>query len=150
MHDGAFSSVQVNGFSSLPFPVQGLIRHGCPISMPLLTSSSIPLFIMLYQNLRGIRCSNEKYSICVVAYEEDLTLVLTHERDINVALKLFVDLWVVKGNSTRFTEIQSSYFRIVGHLDKWYGLSTCQDITNIGFRFAQTVNQSCTMLWTVS
>lgn len=39
---------------------------------------------------------------------------------------------------------------IVGPLDLWYRHSTYQDITNIGVRFTQTVNQSSKLSCTVT
>ena len=82
MYTDASSVVQVNGHLSAPFPIQCSVRQGCPLSMTLFTLCINPLIYRLEKQLRGIRVNWRQGKTSVVAYADDVTVLVTAPEEI--------------------------------------------------------------------
>ena len=76
MYTDASSVVQVNGHLPAPFPIQ------CSLSMTLCALCISPLIYILEQQLRGIRVNWSQRKTAVVAYADDVTILVTAPEEI--------------------------------------------------------------------
>jgi hypothetical protein len=77
LYEGATASVQINGHISSPIPIKCSIRQGCPLSMQLYDLCLNPLLCMLDEKLNGIRLRHRSKKTTVVAYADDVTILVT-------------------------------------------------------------------------
>jgi hypothetical protein len=82
MYTKAVSVVQINGHMSGPLPVGCSIRIGCPLSMALFALCINPLIQCLEENLQGVRFNRGPRKVAVVAYSDDITILVTASEDI--------------------------------------------------------------------
>ena len=80
LYRNATSEVQINGFRSNCFPINCSIRQGCPLSMMLYALCINPLLHKLEEALNGVRIRRRSPTTAVVAYADDVTVLLT-DRD---------------------------------------------------------------------
>jgi hypothetical protein len=83
MYSEATSSIQVNGHMSSPFPIKSSIRQGCPLSMLLYTLCLNPLLYMIDEALTENRPMTRGHEIKVIAYADDVTVVLHSMEDLD-------------------------------------------------------------------
>jgi hypothetical protein len=84
IYETATSSVQINGHVSGLIPPKCSIRQGCPLSMLLFTLCLDPLLRKLDENLNDHRTARSTRRSAVVAYADDITVILRSQRDIRV------------------------------------------------------------------
>jgi hypothetical protein len=82
IYNNATSSVQVNGYRSRPFTIKSSIRQGCPLSMLLFIMCLNPLLRTLEASLQGMRIGRHHTRTAVVAYTDDVTILMTDPSDI--------------------------------------------------------------------
>ena len=87
MYEKATSMVQVNEQMSAQFPIQCSFRQGCPLSITLFTLCLNPLIYRLQQQLRSIRVNRRQRKTAVVAYADDVTVLLTAPEEITVIVE---------------------------------------------------------------
>jgi hypothetical protein len=82
MYTKAVSVVQINGHMSGPLPIGCSIRQGCPLSMTLFALCMNSLIQCLEENLQGVRFNRGQQKVTVVAYADDITILVTASEDI--------------------------------------------------------------------
>jgi hypothetical protein len=82
MYEDATSAVQVKGHLSAPIPIQCGVRQGCPLSMILFALCLDPLLRYLVGRLRGLRVHRSQTNSTVVAYADDVSILLTSPEDV--------------------------------------------------------------------
>ena len=131
IYDQAFSSVQINGYVTGPFPIRCSVRQGCPMSMLLFALVLNPMLCLLEQNLTGIRSRHCTTQTAVVAYADDVTIFVTAPEDIQVIRDL---LRKGKWCLLEHPKIQSLGGRLVGYTDKSNGHPTLSGNNHNGFQ----------------
>jgi hypothetical protein len=84
MNEGATASLQINGHISSPIPIHCSIRQGCPLSMHLYALCLNPLLHMIEKELRGISIDPRKPRTAIMAYADDVTIMLTSQEEIKI------------------------------------------------------------------
>jgi hypothetical protein len=83
MYTYATSVVHINGHISGPIPIQSSIRQGCPLNMTLFALCLNPLLHRLDQTLKGLSIHQRQRQSAVIAYADDITLLITIPEDID-------------------------------------------------------------------
>ena len=147
MYTDASSVVQVNGHLSAPFPIQCSVRQGCPLSTTLFTLSINPLIYILEQKLRSVRVNWRQQKTAVVAYVDDITILVTAPEEITAieeTLQCYEEATGAKLN------IAKSHAMAVG---SWDTTSTVMNIPYstevkvLGIQIANTTVQSAVSSW---
>ena len=81
LYDGAYASVQINGMLTEHIPIQCAVRQGCPLSMVLYALCLHPLLCTLENKLTGIHIRGTERCSTVVAYADDVTVLVTKPED---------------------------------------------------------------------
>jgi hypothetical protein len=84
MYEGETAPVQINGHISSPIPILCSIRKGRPLIMHLYALCLNPLLHMIDKKLRGIRIDPRKPKTAIIAYADDVTIMLTSKDEIKV------------------------------------------------------------------
>jgi len=147
MYTNASSVVQINGNLSAPFPIQCSVRQGCPLSMTLFTLCINPLIYLLEQELQGIRVNWRQRKTAVVAYADDVTILVTTPEEIaaiDAMLRRYEEATGAKLN------IVKSHAMAVG---TWDTKSTVMNIPYttevkiLGIQIANKTEQSAVSSW---
>jgi hypothetical protein len=77
LYVNAKSRVQVNGKRSGPIDVRCSVRQGCPLILILFILVLNPLLVRLDRNLVGVRINQTQQKTSVIAYADDVTIILT-------------------------------------------------------------------------
>ena len=80
MYGKATSSVFISGYRTGNFPINCSVWQGCPLSMQLFAICMDPLLHALESTLMGIRVDRNSHKSAVIAYADDVTLLLTFWR----------------------------------------------------------------------
>jgi hypothetical protein len=81
MYTKAVSVVQINCHMSGPLPNGCSIRLGCQLIMALFALCINPLIQCLEENLQGVRFNRGQRKVAVVAYADDITILVTAPED---------------------------------------------------------------------
>ena len=81
LYDGSYASVQITGILTGHIPIQCLVRKGCPLRMVLDALRLHPLLCTLEIKLTGIHIRSTERSSPVVAYADDVTVLVTRPED---------------------------------------------------------------------
>jgi hypothetical protein len=82
MYGNATSAVHVNGCRSGNFTIKCSVRQGCPLSTQLFALCIDPLLCAIDETLKGIRIGRGDNRTAVIAYADDITLLLTSPDDV--------------------------------------------------------------------
>jgi hypothetical protein len=77
MYGNATSAVHVNVCRSGKFTIKCSVRQGCPVSMQVFPLCIDPLQCAIDGKLKGIRIGRGDNRTAVIAYADDITLLLT-------------------------------------------------------------------------
>jgi hypothetical protein len=147
MYDQAFSTIQINGHLAGPFPVRCSVRQDCPMSMLLFALILNPLLGLLERNLTGIRIGHRTQKTAVVAYADDVTIVVTAPQDINIIRDL---LLTYERATCSCLNIRISKAMAVGSWDtslNMFDIPYYPEITTLGLSFMSTVARSGSLTW---
>jgi len=81
LYDGATASIQINGTLKGHIPIHCAVRQGCPLSMVLYALCLQPLLQTLEDRIPGIYFSGTARSSPVLAYADDITVLVTRPED---------------------------------------------------------------------
>jgi len=84
MYANATSVVQINGHISGLIPIRSSVRQGWPLSTTLFPLCLNPLLHRLDQQHNGFRIQQRQHKTAVVAYADDVTILVTAPEDISV------------------------------------------------------------------
>ena len=82
MYKSATPSVFINGYRTRKFPINCSVRQECPLSMQRFATSLDFLFRVLECPLVGISIGRNSLKSAVIAYADDVTLLLTSPSEI--------------------------------------------------------------------
>jgi hypothetical protein len=82
LYNDATTSVQINGHVSGSFPILSSVRQGYTLSMQLYAICRNPLLHMIDRNLKGIRLDPKKPKTSIVAYADDVTILITDPSEV--------------------------------------------------------------------
>jgi hypothetical protein len=82
MYTKAVSVGYINGLMYDPLPIGCSIRQGCPLYMALFALCINPLIQCLEEHLQGVRFNRGQRKVAVVAYADDITILVTASEDI--------------------------------------------------------------------
>jgi hypothetical protein len=148
MYTNATSMVHINGHISGPIPVQSSIRQGCPLSMALFALCLNPLLYQLDQTLNGFRIHQRQWQSAVIAYADDVTLLITTPEDID-AVKDAVQCY--KKATGTILNIRKSQALAVGVWDTTIPVMDIphnDEITVIRFKVQKSVARAASSSWT--
>lgn len=97
LYTGATSCVKCNGYPTDYVPLERSIRQGCPLSAQLFTLVAEPLGLAIGadKGIRGVRLvdfDTEDSVAKVYQYADDMTMILSEQRDVGRAMGL-LDLY---------------------------------------------------------
>jgi hypothetical protein len=145
----AISSVQVNGHISLPIAIRSGIRQGCPLSMLLFTICMNPFLCMLDTMLHENKPTAERGKPNVVAYPDDVTIILHSPTDIP---KVREALHCYETAIGARLDIRKSKMMGLGTWDESIdilGIPNCNELRILGIQMTKTTNQSAKKSWAV-
>lgn len=133
------SRILINGHLSSPFPIQRSVRQGCPLSMLLFVLYLHPLL----QRLERV-CGED----LVVAYADDVTVIVSSTQKINDIKHLFLQFEQAAGAKLNLQKTKSVD---VGFSDgnplsvPW--LQTSNTVKVLGVIFANSIRQMINLNW---
>ena len=148
MYDNATSSIQINGHISTPIQIQCGVRQGCPLSMTLFALYIKPILHHLDQRLQGISARGRQNKTTVVAYADDVSVLITSEDEVKIirdALRCYAKATGAKLN------IEKSGVLAVGNWDtscNVMGIPYKEEITILGIKLNNTIKQTAITSWT--
>jgi hypothetical protein len=87
LYNGATASIQINGTTTGRIPIRCAVRQGCPLSMALYALCLHPLLRTLEKTLNGIHIGGTKRISPILAYADDITVLVTQPRDFDTIAK---------------------------------------------------------------
>jgi hypothetical protein len=147
MYTKAVSVVQINGHMSDPLPIGCSIRQGCPLSTALFALCINPLIQCLEENLQGVRFNRGQRKVAVVAYADDITILITASEDIE-RLKEIVQCY--EGATGARLNVRKSQALAVGTSDltrSVMGIPYSEVVTILGFQMASETKISRRINW---
>ena len=87
LYDGATASLQINRMLTVRIPIQRAVRQGCPFRMVLYALCLHPLLRILEDRLHGIHIGGITRISPVLAYVDDVTLLVTQPEDFDTILQ---------------------------------------------------------------
>jgi len=144
LYENATVSVQINGALAGPIPIQSAVRQGCPLSIILYALCLHPILRTLEDNLPGIRLGRSTRSPPVVAYVDDVTVLVTQPGDFTIiheAVRCYD-----KATGAKFNSQKSKVLPIVG--GKWsqpateLGIESHDQVRILGIQYGTTIAKS--------
>lgn len=86
LYDGSLASVQINGTLKGHIPIHCAVRQGCPLSIVMYALCLHPLLRTLENSLPGIHIRGTARSSAVVAYADDVTVLVIQSDDFDTIL----------------------------------------------------------------
>jgi hypothetical protein len=148
MYTNATSVVHINGHISKPIPIQSSIRQGCPLSVTLFALCLNPLLHRLDQTLKGLSIHQRQQPSAVIAYADDITLLLTTPEDID-AVKDAIQCY---GKATgAILNIRKPQALAVGAWDTTIPMMDIpynDELTVLGFKMRKSIARAASASWT--
>ena len=148
LYNTATSSVQINGHISSPFPIRCSIRQGCPLSMLLFTLCLDPFLRLLDEVLNDTTKRRRKRRTAVIAYADDVTIILTDPNDIpkvQDAICLYTDASGAELNVLKSAALPLGAWN-TGHMI--FGVPYRDNIKILGINMTRNLNRSARICWT--
>jgi len=148
MYTNATSVVHINGHISGPITMQSSIRQGCPFSMALFAFCLNPLLYRLDQTLNGLRIHQRQRQSAVIAYADDITLLITTPENID-AVKDAIQCY--EKATGAILNIRKSQALAVGAWDTTIPVMDIphnDEITVLGFKMQKSIARAASASWT--
>jgi hypothetical protein len=148
LYEHATASVQINGALAGPIPIQSTIRQGCPLSMALYTLSPHPLSRTQEGKLTGVKLGRRRHSISVVAYADDITVIVTNPTDIEIICHTVRTC--EQATEAQLNPRKSKALALGGWLApiSLMGIELYQQVKILGVMFGSTLEMSTNESWT--
>ena len=147
MYTEASSQVQINGYRSSSFRIDCSIRQGCPLSMTLFMICIDPLLRRLEERLKGISLNRGTGRIAVIAYADDVTVILTDPAEIHVVDRVIQEYEQASGarlNRRKSAALACGSWERTGGL---MGIDYKDAIRILGILFTNESNLTCRKNW---
>ena len=147
LYQNATSQVQINGFRSASFPIASSIRQGCPLSMLLFAICIDPLLWQLEKHLAGVKYNRGKEKVSVVAYADDVSIILTDLKEIRVVKDILHTFERASGAKLNVTKSAALACGTWNATKEVMGIGYKQSIRILGFQFTKETNKSQRLNW---
>jgi hypothetical protein len=147
LYVNAKSRVKINGKRAGPIDVRCSVRQACPLNMILFILALNSLLVRLDRNLLGVRINQTQQKTSVIAYADDVTIILTDHSDIrNVELIL---TQCMKTSGARISVNKSVAINMGGWdtTRRMLNVPYNKEATIFGIRFANTINSTIAKTW---
>jgi hypothetical protein len=147
MYEGATSSVLVNGHKSSPKPIPCSIRQGCPLSMQLFALCLNPLLCELDARLPGIKIGRNSKKTTVIAYADDVTILVTSLTDIHLIREAIRNYQAASGATLNISKSKAMAIGAWDISTDVMGMPYHTAITILCVEMHNTVSQSANNSW---
>ncbi len=117
LYSSVESVLKINGGLCAPFQVHMGIRQGCSLSGMLYSLAIEPLLHQLRLNIHGLSLPICKSNIRLLAYADDVMVVISGQNDMQVLLKLIEDFTSVSSAKINWTKCETL---LVGQWTSWW------------------------------
>jgi GTP cyclohydrolase FolE2 len=143
----AVSVMQINGHMSGPLPIGCSIRQGCPLSMALFALCINPLIQCLEENLQGVRFNRGQRMVAVVAYAENITILVKASEDIERLKEIIQCYERAMGARLNFRKSQALPVGTWDLTRSVMGIPYSVVVTILGFEMASETETSRGISW---
>jgi hypothetical protein len=147
IYENASSVIQVNGTATKNIPIRCSVRQGCSLSMLAYTMCVNPLLHRLEQCLTGVRIGRGGEPTKLVAYADDITLVITRPEEVE---KVQEEIHNYEQASGVEVNKAKSKALAVGSWDPhtpMMGIPYSEGVRILGFQMYRTIRESITGSW---
>jgi len=148
MYKNATASLQINGALVGQIPIQSAIRQGCPLSMALYALCVHPLLRTLENRLTGVSIGEGRKRISVLAYADDITVLLSNREDIE---KVHHSIRIhEEAAGAQLNPNKSRTIAVGGWTEPItpLGIELYQHVTILGVTFGPTMEETVRESWT--
>jgi hypothetical protein len=148
MYKNAMASLQINGALVGNITIQSAIRQGCPLSMALYALCVHPLLRTLENKLTGVSIGEGGQRISVIAYADDVTVIITNREDID---KIHQAIRTYEEATGAQLNLQKSKAIAVGGWSESItpvGIELTQKVAILGVTFRPTMEETARESWT--
>jgi hypothetical protein len=135
-------SVQINGYISSPVSINCSIRQGCLLSMLLFALCLDPFLRMIGDNLNGHRTAHHTRRIAVLAYADDVTIVLQSPHEVPIVQEAIQTYEASSGVKLNLHKSKAIALGSWDTANTIMGLEYHTELRILGIRFATTIRQS--------
>jgi hypothetical protein len=147
IYESATFSVQVNGHVSVPIPLKCSIRQGSPLSIFLFTLCLDPLLRKLDEDLNEHRPARSSRRPAVVAYADDITVILISQRDIRVVQAAVNQYEAATGAMLNLSKTKAMALGTWDIITPIMGTEYHNQIKVLGIHFTNTIRLSAANSW---
>jgi hypothetical protein len=147
MYMGATSQVKINGYVSGPIPIKCSIRQGCQLSMALFALCLDPLLTTIAKTLPGIRIGRHHATTTVLAYADDINILMTSPHDIPLLQTILDDYAATTGDRINIGKSKALAISTWDTTVNVMQIPYVADMKILGICFTSTVNQSARISW---
>jgi len=148
MYENTTSVIQVNGYISTSIPIQGGVRQGWSLSMIIFVLYLKILLHYLNERLQGFRAHGTQRKTTVIAYPEDVSILLTSQEDVRIvrcAIACYEKATGANLNVAKSRALAVGTWDTAGHV---MGIPYSEEIKILGVNMRNTVKQSALESWT--
>jgi hypothetical protein len=88
IYDDASSVMKINGTTTRPIPIRSSVRQECPLSTEIFALLINPLPQVFERELRGVKILRNGSATKLVAFADDITVILTRQEDIYIVRRI--------------------------------------------------------------
>jgi hypothetical protein len=147
LYSKAASRLNINGHMSPHFPIERSIRQGCPLSMLLFAVCVDPLLHRIEQSLRGIRFRRGRRTFSVIAYADDVTVILTSPDELEMVMAAVHHYEKATGAKLNIRKTKALTIRAWAPMPNAHGIQYQEQIKVLGFTMTKTTNRSHHLCW---
>ena len=147
IYEGASSTIVLNGMQSKPISIECGVRQGCPLSSILFAICINPLLTTLDAKLQGIKLSQRSKKIAVIAYADDVTIILRHPHEINVVQSTLNDYSKSTGAKLNYRKSQALALGSWPKHATTMGINYENEIKILGFYITGNTQKSAEKSW---
>ena len=147
LYSNATSRIQVNGHMSPSFPIECSVRQGCPLSMLLFAVCVDPLLHRLEQHLCGIRIRRGSRKIAVIAYADDITVLLTSPEEIDTVMTIIQQYERATGAKLNLGKSKALATGAWAPAANRYNIQYREQIQVLGFPLTKETNRMHRLSW---
>jgi exonuclease III len=147
IYENASSVIQMNGTTTKNIPLRCSVRQGCPLSMLVFTMCINPLLQRLDQCLSGVKIGRGGHPTKLVAYVDDITLVLTSPDEVNSVQEELLTYEMASG--VKVNKLKSKVLAL-GSWDPtipMMNIPYSAEVKILGFQMYSTIKESITGSW---
>ena len=144
------SAVKINGHVSQQIPINCSIRQGCPLSMQLYAICLDPLLQALDAIMTGSRTGRSQVKTAVIAYADDVTLLITDPQDIPKIKAIIRTYETASGARINYEKSKALVISTWRTETDVMNIPYVQDVKILGIHFTPTIQQTVHKNWAIA